>query len=246
MAPSLIIIVNSKSNGEVVRYNEAQKKFKQIDKYVSFLKKEICECSTSAEKDAINDMIFEATIERTRYIRKLEEDKNKRVARKRRRKSFMEHKGKYSQAIKLEAIRVLASATAPSQAQLARSLGIPHGRISKWWRKAVEDGIVVDSLGNLIPANEAPRERFNTEIMKELPMSSLIALDEDERSGNNVVILTDEELTLLWCRQEAALSKEYVEKADNILTGKVLKKLYEKHGGHEAARLAAREKGWLK
>lgn len=68
--------------------------------------------------------------------------------------------------------------------------------------------------------------------------------DIDDMLDGYGFVLTEEELLLLWCNAETTLKPEYVEQADNILTGKILKALYEKYGGDQAAFHVAREKGW--
>lgn len=126
-----------------------------------FLNKELRECTTEAEKDAVREVLRINIAEGTEILaaaEKREEEKqenrrDKQMARnrERKRKAYWRKKNKdgstdirkkYSPELKEKVIRILSSDDPPTQAALAELMKVPRNRISRWWCDAIEDGIV--------------------------------------------------------------------------------------------------------
>ena len=103
--------------------------------------------------------------------------------------------------------------------------------------------------GDLIPLAKKEIDRLATFILEEFhnepgKHESESVVDVAIRLLSIRFMLDYDEALLLWCHQEVELKPEFVERAENIMTGIILQSLYEEHGGGVAALKVAIEKGW--
>jgi hypothetical protein len=209
-------------------------------RFNTFLNKELLECKTNVEREAVREAMDMNIADGMEITEKVERREKEKKAKKRAKGGASRKWVKYNDEIRNEVIRVLSSPNAPSQYELAKSINIPQRRLSRWWREAVKSGEVKAK-----PIRMGRRKKeWNVE--KEQFEKDLLADIEQTGSNKQTISLTEDELLLLWCNIETSLKSEFVEAAENIMTGKILRRLYEKYGGDEAALIVAKEKGWCR
>jgi hypothetical protein len=210
--------------------------FNKNTRFNTFLTKELAECTTEAEREVVKAAMRNNIATGAKMLDN--EERRKRKLIKQSGKKTRKWK-KYSDEIREEVIRVLNSPNPPTQCELSKKIGIQQRRLSRWWMEAVRKGEV-----EYKPRKIGRRKKEEYTMEKEQFDRSVLEFVNDGAPVTEQLVLTEEELLLLWCNFETSLKPEFIEKADNIFTGKILKRLYEKYGGDQAASHVAREKGW--